>query len=53
MGNGYSLTNSGGVEVNCPYCAGVGSVKTIESALQEVTKKVEKHKHIKEKTLEL
>ncbi len=39
MGNGYSLMNSGGVEITCPMCNGEGSVLTLEAATIDAIKK--------------
>jgi|WetSurMetagenome_2_1015567.scaffolds.fasta_scaffold139892_3 hypothetical protein len=39
MGGGYSLMNSGGVEVDCPMCLGKGEHKTLEAAQDEMKKK--------------
>jgi len=36
MGNGYSAANCGGPQVDCPCCAGVGSIKKLEATLAEI-----------------
>ena len=42
VGSGYSHTNTGGVEVDCPMCLGDGKVNTLESAINESAKKSSK-----------
>ncbi len=37
--SGYSHINSGGIEVDCPMCLGKGTIKTLESMMEEVVKK--------------
>jgi len=36
----YSHTNTGGIEVECPMCNGVGRVKTLDAALKDANEKV-------------
>jgi hypothetical protein len=36
MGSGYSSTNSGGPQVNCPCCLGEGWIKTLEAAVADL-----------------
>jgi hypothetical protein len=37
----YSHTNTGGVEVDCPMCLGVGKIKPANDAIKEITEKSE------------
>lgn len=32
----YSMTNTGGTEVTCPMCNGLGKMKTLEHAKQDI-----------------
>lgn len=38
VGNIYSYTNTGGVEVNCPMCLGEGQTKSLEHAIEDAKK---------------
>lgn len=40
----YSHTNSGGVEVDCPLCLGVGKVKPLDQAINDAHDKIKKSK---------
>lgn len=42
VGSGYSKTNCGGVEVNCPLCNGKGEIKKLAFADKKVREEVEK-----------
>jgi phage FluMu protein Com len=44
MNNGYSYTNTGGVEVKCPLCLGEGFTKPLEQAIEEIKEATSKHK---------
>lgn len=37
VGSAYAHTNSGGVEVTCPMCNGIGKAQTLNQALKEIT----------------
>lgn len=40
----YSHTNSGGVEVECPLCLGVGKIKPMLDAIEDAQEKLKKVK---------
>lgn len=50
---GYSHVNSGGKEVDCPMCLGVGKILKLEDALRKVEEiKLESHEGKKGKSRE-
>lgn len=40
--NVYSLADTGGVEIDCPLCDGVGKIKTLEKAIEDISHANEK-----------
>lgn len=38
VNSAYSITNTGGVEVQCPICLGTGCTKPLEEAIKEIKK---------------
>lgn len=42
INSGYSLINTGGVEVDCPLCLGEGTIKTLDKMLEGLTAEYEK-----------
>jgi len=36
VGDGWSSVNFGGVKADCPLCVGVGKIKSLETALNEL-----------------
>lgn len=57
VGQVYSYTNTGGVEINCPMCLGEGLTASLSDAIEEVKKlniknKKEKDFHNDDKPIE-
>jgi hypothetical protein len=38
VNSGYSYTNTGGIEVECPMCMGTGTTKSLSDAIEELKK---------------
>lgn len=49
VASGYSQVDSGGEKVNCPFCLGDGKVSTLEAAIDDMQKAVNKSKIKKQK----
>lgn len=42
VGSAYSTVDTGGVKVDCPMCLGTGVIDSLENAIEEVSKKIDK-----------
>lgn len=48
VNGGYSLQNTGGIEMICPMCLGVGKVEKLETAMQKNEIKISRKRKIKD-----